>query len=72
MLFQGDPKEKAEIKYFFFNCENEKTPYDFMRKDPLHLNEMIEDFSIEEIEPAPRDDKNDLTQYKKLSKDLSV
>lgn len=72
MVFQGNSKEQLKNKYFFFCCENEKTPYDFMQKDPLNLNEFIEDFSIEEVELFPRDDKTQLTEYRKLARDLSL
>ena len=71
MLFQGKPVENPKTSYFFFNCDNEKLPYDFMQKDPLYLNDFIEDFSIEEIEMTRRDERSELTKVLKERKDLA-
>lgn len=69
LIFEG---KLPENRYFLFKCPDERFPYDFMIKDPLNLNDSIEDFTIEELEISSRDERTDLIKHLKQSKDLSI
>ena len=50
--------------FLMFSCENERTPYDFMKSDPYYLNKLIDSWSLEEIEMPLRENISTLVKTK--------